>query len=94
MVEKEQPRSRSRRRENGVPSRWEQYRELLACKGVPQKAQRWYVARVEAFLKEMRPESLRELTPEDITGYISNRFRAAAGSTISSLGNWWTRSSS
>jgi integron integrase len=70
MVEKEQPRSRSRRRENGVPSRWDQYRELLVRKGVPQKAQRWYVARVEAFLKEMRPESLRELTREDITGYL------------------------
>jgi integron integrase len=70
MVEKEQPRSRSRRRENGVPSRWDQYRELLVRRGVPQKAQRWYVARVEAFLKEVRPESLRELTREDITGYL------------------------
>lgn len=70
MVEKEQPRSLSRRREIGVPSRWDQYRELLLRRGVPQKAQRWYVARVEAFLKEIRPESLRELSREDITGYL------------------------
>jgi hypothetical protein len=70
MVEKAQPRGLPRRCENGAPSRWDQYRELLARKGVPQKAQRWYVAWVEAFLKEMRPEWLRELTPEDITGYL------------------------
>jgi len=34
--------SGSPRRENGTPSRWDQDRELLVTKRIPQKAQRWY----------------------------------------------------
>ena len=42
--------SGSPRRENGTPSRWDQYRELLVAKRIPQKAQRWYLIHVEQFL--------------------------------------------
>ena len=38
------------RRENGTPSHWDQYRELLVAKRIPEKAQRWYVTHVEQFL--------------------------------------------
>jgi hypothetical protein len=46
-----------RRREDGAPSRWDQYRELLVRKRVPEKAQRWYVAHVLAFAREQPPEA-------------------------------------
>ena len=42
--------SGSPRRENGTPSRWDQYRELLVAKRIPQKAQRWYLIHVEQLL--------------------------------------------
>jgi hypothetical protein len=60
----------SRRRENGTPSRWDQYRELLVRKQVPHKAQRWYVVHVETFLKELRPNSLSQLTARQVTDYF------------------------
>ena len=69
------PSGRSRR-EDGTPSRWDQYVDLLARKHVPEKARRWYVARVEAFLKELRPESLAMLTGEQITGYFEQASRS------------------
>jgi hypothetical protein len=40
--------------ENGLPSRWQQYLEVLEAKGVPQHAQQRYIARLEAFLRERR----------------------------------------
>jgi integrase len=58
------------RREDGTPSRWDQYVDLLARKQVPQKARRWYVGHVETFLKALRPESLKALTKDQITGYF------------------------
>jgi hypothetical protein len=64
-----------RRRENGLPSRWQQYLELLESKGVPPRARQWYVARVDAFLHEVQPGSLRELTPEAVTGFFRNLAR-------------------
>jgi len=63
-------RTPARRREDGAPSRWDQYLDLLARKQVPEKARRWYVARVETFLKDLRPESLSVLTKEQINGYL------------------------
>lgn len=73
------------RRENGAPSRWDQYVDLLARKRVPDEARRWYVARVEGFLKELRPESLKELTKEQITGYFQE------ASTTGNLVDWQFR---
>ena len=62
--------SGSPRRENGTPSRWDQYRELLVAKRIPQKAQRWYVTHVEQFLGAVHPNSLKGLATDDITGYL------------------------
>ncbi len=50
------------RRESGQPSHWDQYVELLDRKKVPEKARRWYVTRVEAFLSQVKPESLQKLS--------------------------------
>ena len=44
--------------------------ELLVAKGIPQKAQRWYVTHVEQFLGAVQPNSLKGLTTDDITGYL------------------------
>jgi len=63
------------RSEKALPSRWQQYVELLERKGVPERAQRWYVARVEAFLREVKPASLRELAPEAVTGFFQKLAR-------------------
>lgn len=65
-----EPPNVSKRNEHGLPSRWEQYRQLLVRKHVPQKAQRWYMVHVETFLKEVRPESWSELTAEDVTNFF------------------------
>ena len=44
------------RRESGQLSYWDQYVELLVRKKVPEKARRWYVLRVETFLRQVKPE--------------------------------------
>lgn len=44
--------------------------ELLVKKQVPHKARRWYVARVEDFLSQVKPVSLQQLSPDQITGYF------------------------
>jgi hypothetical protein len=58
------------RRQDGAPSNWDRYLDLLIHRGVPEKMRPWYVRRVEAFLKALRPESLSRLTAEQITGYL------------------------
>ena len=65
----------SPRRENGTPSRWEQYRELLVAKRIPQKAQRWYVTHVQDFLALVKPSSLKGLSADEITGYLRQTSR-------------------
>ena len=70
MAPKNQPQSSISRRESGRPSRWDQYVELLEKKQVPAKARRWYVARVEEFLRQVKPESLQQLTVDQVTGYF------------------------
>jgi integron integrase len=60
----------SPRRENGAPSRWDQFRELLVTKRIPQKAHRWYVTHVQQFLAAVKPNSLTELSADEITGYL------------------------
>ena len=64
------PPSGSPRREHGTPSRWDQYRELLVAKRIPQKSQRWYVTQVEQFLGAVQPNSLKGLSADEITGYL------------------------
>ncbi len=67
-----EPRSR---REDGSPSRWDQYVDLLARKRIPEKARRWYVARVEAFLRACNPDSIRALKKEQITDFFEDASR-------------------
>ena len=64
------------RRESGQPSRWDQYVELLDRKKVPEKARRWYVTRVESFLSQVKPKSLHNLSPEEITGFFQEISRS------------------
>ena len=75
MNPKNQPQNSTKRRETGQPSRWDQYVELLEKKKVPQKARRWYVARVEDFLRRVEPESLQSLSEPQITGYFQELSR-------------------
>lgn len=63
-------RSLPRRRENGAPARWDQYRELLARHRVPHQAQRWYIAHVENLLRDLQPDSLSRLTAPQVTDYF------------------------
>jgi integrase len=58
------------RREDGAPSNWDRYLDLLARRGVPEKMRLWYIRRVEGFLKARRPASLSQVTAEEITGYL------------------------
>ncbi|WP_295394440.1 hypothetical protein [uncultured Thiodictyon sp.] len=60
------------RRQDGTPSNWHRYRNLLIHHGVPEKMRPWYLLRVEAFLKALRPESLYRLTAEQVIGYPQN----------------------
>lgn len=66
------------RRESGRPSRWDQYVELLGRKKVPEKARRWYVARVEAFLRQVKPESLLDLSVGEVTGFFQELSRSGS----------------
>ena len=59
-----------RRSEAGTPSHWQQYLDLLEKTGVPEGARRWYVARVESFLREMEGTPVRALAPEAITAFF------------------------
>ena len=58
------------RREDGSPSNWDRYLEVLIRRGVPETMRPWYVRRVEGFLKARRPVSLSQVTAEEIAGYL------------------------
>jgi hypothetical protein len=59
--------------------RWDQYWALLVAKRIPQQAQRWYVTHVQDFLDAVQPNSLKDLSREEITGYLQQ---------TSSQGKW------
>ena len=65
-----------RRRESGQPSHWDQYVELLDRKKVPENARRWYVTRVENFLRQVKPESLQNLSADEVTGFFQEISRS------------------
>lgn len=73
------------RREDGAPSNWDRYLDLLAHRGVPEKFRRWYVRRVEDFLKAVRPGSLAGLSAEEVTGYLQE------ASSRPGLADWQVR---
>ena len=58
------------RREDGSPSHWDRYLEVLARRGVSEKMRPWYVRRVEDFLKALHPVSLSRVTAEEVAGYL------------------------
>ena len=60
----------ARRRENGRPSRWDQYRELVVQRRIPHKAHQYYVSHLKRFLGELRPSSLKNLPTDTISGYL------------------------
>ena len=64
------PKRPSARREDGAPTNWDRYVELLGRRRVPQNMQRWYVLRVEEFLKAMESRPLSQLAREEVTGYF------------------------
>jgi integron integrase len=67
--------TRSNRRQDGAPSRWDQYVTLLERERVPEKARPHYVRFVEAFLRDVRPKSLSELSGKDVTEYFEQLSR-------------------
>ena len=58
------------RREDGKPSGWDRYLDLLIQNYVPEAARQWYVTRARQFIDGMRPDRLSDLTLDDITGYF------------------------
>ncbi|MBK1646046.1 hypothetical protein CKO25_15610 [Thiocapsa imhoffii] len=55
------------RREDGAPSNWDRYLDLLIRREVPAKFRQWYVRRVEDFLKDLKPAALSALTADQVT---------------------------
>jgi hypothetical protein len=58
------------RREDGSPSNWDRYLDLLIRRQVPAKSRQWYIRRVEEFLKDLKPAGLSALTPDQVTDYL------------------------
>jgi integrase len=73
------------RREDCSPSNWDRYLDLLIRREVPAKFHRWYIRRVENFLKDVKPAALSALTAEQVTDYL--RRQAAR----SDLADWQMR---
>ncbi|RKT44881.1 hypothetical protein [Thiocapsa rosea] len=55
------------RREDGSPSNWDHYPDLLIPRQVPAKSRQWCVRRAEDFLKDLKPASLSVPTADQIT---------------------------
>jgi hypothetical protein len=66
-----EPKRPSARREDGAPSNWDRYIELLGRRRVPENMQRWYVLRVEEFLKATQSRPLSQLTKDEVAGYFA-----------------------
>ena len=64
------PTTPTLRREDGSPSHWDRYLEVLARRGVPEKMRPWYVRRVDGLLKALHPAFLSRVTTEEIAGYL------------------------
>jgi hypothetical protein len=59
-----------KRREDGAPPNWDRSRDPLAPSAVPDMMRPCYVRRFEAFLREMRPESLSLFRGGESAGYL------------------------
>ncbi len=58
------------RREDGSPSNWDRYLDLLIRCEVPGKFRQWYIRRVEDFLKDLKPAALSALTADQVSAYL------------------------
>jgi hypothetical protein len=58
------------RNENGKPSGWDRYADLLLRNHVAEKARPWYIRHAKAFLDTMPVEKLSQLTLDDIEGWL------------------------
>jgi site-specific recombinase XerD len=73
------------RREDGSPSNWDRYLDLLIRREVPAKSRPWYVRRVEDFLRDLKPAALSALTADQVTDYLRRM------SARSDLADWQMR---
>jgi hypothetical protein len=55
------------RREDGSPSNWDRYLDLLIRREVPAKSRPWSVRRVEDVLRDLKPAALSALTADQVT---------------------------
>ena len=51
---------------------WERFGETLTTRNVKVSAQRWYVVRVEQYVKAAGGKRLQEHSPEDVVAYLEN----------------------
>ena len=65
-----QPLNSRQRREDGSPSGWDRYLDLLMRERVPEKVRPWYVKRAKEFLKAMGSDILSHLTTEEVNDYF------------------------
>lgn len=56
-------------------SNWQKYIDLLSRQCIPENQQRWYVKRVEDFLKIYPGKKLQNFSPSDLEGYFQHRSR-------------------
>lgn len=73
------------RREDGSPSNWDRYLDLLIRREVPAKFRSWYLRRVEDFLRDLKPATLSALTADQVTDYLRRM------SARSDLADWQMR---
>ena len=57
------------------PSNWHKYIDLLSRKRIPESQQRWYVKRVEDFLKIYPGKKLQDFSASDLKVYFQHRSR-------------------
>jgi hypothetical protein len=75
------------RREDGSPSNWDRYLDLLIRREVPAKSRQWYIRRVEDFLRDVKPTALSALTADQVTDDLRRM------SARSDLADWQMRQS-
>jgi len=58
-----------------IPSNWQKYIDLLSRKRIPDTQQRWYVKRVENFLKNYPGKKLQAFSAPDLEAYFQQLSR-------------------
>ena len=56
--------------EDAVSRFWDKYIDKTASYGVPERARRWYVKRVESFIRAFPDARLQSITAEDVSDYL------------------------